>query len=270
MKKKDTLLIVLGIILLVFFINLSFSEFNLATVATDSGFDTSYDSGGSSGGDIDSIFYLIYMFIEYPIPTIIIIILLFVFAPRPYKKYSKYDNNLNYQMIDASYNEAQVKEILKASYQIFYEVQMAWMNFDYNRLRELVSDELYNMYYSELETLKLKGHKNIMEGFKVNKISLVNTKEENGVIEYCINLNVSFFDYIIDANGKVVRGNKKSYHRMSYLLTFASSVRKIDLCPNCSAPLPDNSICDYCGSRIQGLREMRLVKKVNIKQERVE
>lgn len=270
MSSNSKGLYFIGSLLVLFLIFSYIGNFNLSKVATDSGFDTSYDSGGSSGGDIDSIFYLIYMFIEYPIPTIIIIILLFVFSPRPYKKYSKYDNNLNYQMIDTSHNEAQIKEILKASYQIFYEVQMSWMNFDYNRLRELVSDELYNMYYSELEMLKLKGHKNIMEGFKVNKISLVNTKEENGVIEYCINLNISFFDYIIDGNGKVVRGNKKDYHRMSYLLTVASSIRKIDLCPNCSAPLPDNSICDYCGSHIQGLREMRLVKKVNIKQERVE
>lgn len=267
MKKKNTLLIIMGIALVAFFVSTSLTNFNLSTVATDSGFDTSYDGGGD--GDGGSIIYLIYMFIEYPIPTTIIIIIILISSAKTREKRRKYDNNLNYQMIDSRYSGTQARDILMAVYQIFYEVQIAWMNFDYNRLRELVSDELYNMYFNELQTLQLKGQRNIMEGFKINQISLVNKKEDNGVIEYCANLNVSFYDYIIDAQGNVVRGKKNVYHAMTYLLTVASSSKKLDSCPNCSAPLPENSICEYCGAHVQGLREMRLVKKVNIKQERV-
>lgn len=267
MKKKNILLVIMGVILLTFFVNTALTDFNLLNVATDSGFDTSYDGGGD--GDGGSIIYLIYMFIEYPIPTTIVVIIILISSAKNREKRRKYDNNLNYQMIDSRYSGTQARDILMAVYQIFYEVQIAWMNFDYNRLRELVSDELYNMYFSELQTLQLKGQRNIMEGFKINQISLVNQKEENGVIEYCANLNVSFYDYIVDAQGNVVRGKKNDYHAMTYLLTVASSAKKLDSCPNCSAPLPENSICEYCGSHVQGLREMRLVKKVNIKQERV-
>ena len=268
MKKKNILFIIMGVVLLAFFINTAITDFNLSTVATDSGFDTSYD-GGDGDGDIGAIIYLIYLFIEYPIPTTIFIIILLISSANTREKRRKYDNNLNYQMIDSRYSGTQARDILMSAYQIFYEVQIAWMNFDYNRLRELVSDELYNMYYNELETMRLKGQRNIMEGFKINQISLVAQKEENGVIEYCANLNVSFYDYIIDTQGNVVRGKKNTYHAMTYLITIASSVKKLDSCPNCSAPLPDNSVFEYCGATIQGLREMRLVKKVNIKQERV-
>lgn len=268
MKKNNTLLIIMGVILIAFIVSISLTNFNLSAVATDSGFDTSYD-GGDGEGDIGAIIYLIYLFIEYPIPTTIFIVILLISAVKSREKNRKYDNNLNYQMIDSRYSGTQARDILMAIYQTFYEVQIAWMNFDYNRLRELVSDELYNMYFNELQTLQLKGQRNIMEGFKINQISLVNSKEENGVIEHCANLNVSFFDYIIDSEGKVVRGNSNTYHRMTYLITVASSVKKLEFCPNCSAPLPENSICEYCGSHVQGLREMRLVKKVNIKQERV-
>ena len=250
-----------------FFVYTYITDFNLYSLATDSGFDTSYDSGGGSGDG--SIIDLIILAIHYPIPTLMILAILVFISVSEKNKRRMYNNNLNYQFIENKYSHTSNKEILKQTYQIFYEVQMAWMNFDYNRLKELVSDELYNMYYNELETLKLKGQKNIMEGFRIKNISLVSTKEENNVIEYCVNLKVAFFDYIIDNNGNVVRGSKGNYHAMSYLLTFASNSVKLEYCPNCSAPLPDNSICDYCGSRIQGLREMRLVKKMNVKQERI-
>lgn len=267
MKKRNLFLFILGILLISFLVFTLVTDFNMFSLATDSGFDTSYDGGGSSGDG--SIIDLIILAIHYPIPTLIIIVIMVLISISEKNKRRTYDNNLNYQFIENKYSHTQNKEILKQTYQIFYDVQIAWMNFDYNKLRTLVNDELYNMYYNELETLKLKGQRNIMEGFRINNISLVSTKEENSVIEYCVNLKVSFFDYIIDTNGNVVRGSKGNYHSMTYLLTFASSAIKLDTCPNCSAPLPDNSICDYCGSQVQGLREMRLVKKVNIKQERV-
>ena len=266
MKNRKKLIIVLCLVLICLFIFVIGTDFNLYSLATDSGFDTSYDGGGSGDG---SIFELIYFAINYPIPTLILVVVVVIISIHEKSKRRRYDNNLNYQFIDKKYSHSKNRALLKQTYQIFYEVQMAWMNFDYNKLRQLVSDELYNMYFNELETLKLKGQRNIMEGFRVNDIILVNTKEENNVIEHCISLKVSFFDYIIDNNGNVVRGSKGSYHKMSYQLTFASSVKALEQCPNCSAPLPTNSICEYCGAHIQGLREMRLVKKVNIKQERI-
>ena len=266
--KKSIWLFIIGSAILIGLM-LSTANFNYSSLATDSGFDTSYDSGGgdSDGG---SIIYLIYMFIEYPIPTTIVVIILVILTIREKQKRRSYDNNLNYQTIETAHAGSQYKDLLKSAYYIFYETQMAWMNFNYNRLRELVSDELYNTYYNQLESLKLKGQRNVMEGFKVQHIRVISTKEENGVIEYCIELKVYLFDYLVDSTGATVRGSNSSYHAMTYQLTFASSVKKLELCPNCSAPLPENSICNYCHSHVQGLRELRLVKKINVKQQEVE
>lgn len=269
MDKNSKILFSLGFILIAFFLFTAITNFNLLTVATDSGFDTSYDSGGGSGDGSGSIIDLIYFAINYPILTAIIVIIIIVSSITERNKRRTYDNNLNYQLIESKYANTNNKDILKQAYQIFYDVQMAWMNFDYNRLRELVTDELYNMYYNELETLRLKGQRNIMEGFKINNISVVSNTEENNIITYGINLSVNFFDYIVDSNGRVVRGSKNSYISMTYLLNFVSNTVKLDACPNCSAPLPANSICEYCGSHIQGLREMRLAKKINVRQEKV-
>ena len=271
MNKKNALLFILGIITIMGILLSQNPNYNFSLLANDSGFDTSYDSGGSGGdSDAGSIIYLIYLFIEYPIPTSIVIIIFIIINIQEKKKRRTYDNNLNYQTIEKAYAGSPNVELLKSAYYIFYETQMAWMNFDYKRLRELVSDELYNTYYNQLETLKLKGQRNVMEGFNLQYIKLLSTKEENGVIEYCIELKVSLYDYLVDANGVTVRGSNSRYHAMTYLLTFASSTKKLELCPNCNAPLPETSVCSYCHSHVQGLREFRLVKKINVKQQSVE
>ena len=96
MNKRNTLLIIMGVILIAFIVSISLTNFNLSAVATDSGFDTSYD-GGDGEGDIGEIIYLIYLFIEYPIPTTIFIVILLISAVKSREQNRKYDNNLNYQ-----------------------------------------------------------------------------------------------------------------------------------------------------------------------------
>lgn len=41
----------------------------------------------------------------------------------------------------------------------YTELQTAWMNFDYNKIKPLTTDELYKTYKSGLDTLKEKKQK---------------------------------------------------------------------------------------------------------------
>lgn len=279
MKKDNIIIFIIGIFFLIFILLVGATDFNLFSVATDSGFDTSYDGGGYSGGYSSSgygsggigIFYIIMFIYRYPFFALIIAIITYLIIGHIKEQRRYYNNDLNYTFIDDKYKYSIEidKELLKQIYKIYYDVQIAWMNFDYDRLRELVSDELYNMYYNELESLRVKGYKNILEGFRIKKISLVSKKEKNGIIEHCINLNVCFYDYIVDQNGHVVRGNKRKYNSMTYFLTVARDTKEKNNCPNCHAPLLEQTICRYCGTYIRSLSNMKLLRKVNIKQERV-
>ena len=49
------------------------------------------------------------------------------------------------------------------------------MEFDYNKLKEILSDELYNPYEVDLEVLKTKNQKNIMKDFELfeSKLNIV-------------------------------------------------------------------------------------------------
>ncbi len=262
MKKQ--LPLILSAIFIVSLLFLFHMEIIAPMLATDSGFDVDFDSSG--GGGDGSLFDLIYLAIRYPIPTLIVVIIIVIIVMIENNKKRRADGS-NFDNIKKSYYDKETKELLLKAYEIFYDVQCAWMNFDYDKLRTLVTDELYNSYYNQLQTLELKGQKNIMRDFFVKNSQLLSHKEENDKITIVVGLTVSFYDYIVDSNQKVIRGKDTKKVTMFYHLTFVASVASNGKCPNCGAPLEVPSYCDYCKSHIQELSTgMRLAKKQAIKQ----
>ncbi len=160
------------------------------------------------------------------------------------------------------------EKVLQKGYQIYLDVQKAWMNFDYDTMRLLVTDELFNMYQNQLKTLELKEQQNIMKNFKLKEYHLVSRKNENGVTTIVVLLKTAFFDYIINKEKEVVRGRENRKVTMTYLLTFVSADKKIERCPNCGAQLEKESTeCTYCNTKIQKNAKMKLAKKEALKQE---
>ena len=53
MNKKNIFLCILGVLLIVFLTYSLATDFNMTSLANDSGFDTSYDSGSSSSSSSD-------------------------------------------------------------------------------------------------------------------------------------------------------------------------------------------------------------------------
>lgn len=268
--------IVLLITLLTFYTGLIY-------VKADSGWDSSYDSGGwdsdwgssswdddyswgsgshsySSGNySDDGLAGLMFMII---IVIIIIIIISNRNKPNSNNKNNNYGVSNNYKDMDVDKilsvdPDINVSEFKINSFNIYKNLQEAWMNFDNDKIRELTTDELYNMYVSQLETLKLKKQKNIMSNITSDEIKIVNARydELNKVVSIDVYLKVRCLDYVINENTKqVVRGTKDRKLIIEYILTFVkSSDNKIEeKCPNCGAPIKMNSskTCPYCESTL--------------------
>ena len=150
----------------------------------------------------------------------------------------------------------------------FIDVQDSWMNFDYENLRKLCTDELYNEYKVLLETLKLKNQQNIMSDFLFNDISIYNVEEVNGLIEVQVLLDIKFKDYVIDIkNNKVIRGNKNIYFNNTYELTFVSSKNnKVTNCPSCGSKVEvtSSNVCDYCKNTVVQISDELVLSKKKI------
>lgn len=157
-------------------------------------------------------------------------------------------------------------EFIEARYQDYVAIQNAWSTFNYNVLREKLTDELYNQYIFQLDTMKIKREQNIMSGFTLTKGNVIGIREKDGKIELTMEMIVSFYDYIV-CDGNVTRGSKTRRININYEITFVcDKTIDVDKCPNCHAPLKDNSsqVCEYCRTVITRTgRNWVMSKKIN-------
>ncbi len=271
MRGKNILLITLAVI----FLSVLCYDYvaDYSSLTTDSGFDTGYDGGSSFDSDFgDSDFDYDYdsdgsSGFSSPIEVVIIVfvIVIFVIVILAVTSNNKPKTKINYQQPALSKEDEQTME---DCFKIYCDVQMAWMNFDYDKMRNLVTDELFNQYQNQLKQLELKGEKNIMSNFLYNGGHVIRRYQENGLDFVEIELITDFYDYIVNQDNQIVRGTDKHKVSMVYDLVFVMDKEAIDTCPNCNAALTDSmTVCPYCKSNIQSTRRsFKLASKKVTKQ----
>ena len=159
-KKEGLYIIFVAIILGLAII---YNKADLGKLSADSGFDSSWDSGGSdwsSSSDWDSSSDWgsdysggYYSGDDGIMPLIIVIVAISVVLVIKYREYLKETKEQNNKPLNE--NQATINKILKEipGFNInefkkevldnFISVQEAWMNFDYDKLQSLLTDELY-------------------------------------------------------------------------------------------------------------------------------
>ena len=148
------------------------------------------------------------------------------------------------------------QEFLKQGFNIYYDIQMAWMDFKLEDIKDKVTDEIYTMYESQLATLEVKGEQNIMKNIQLKQCSLKDVTNQNGTITIKTNYVIEMYDYIADVNTKkLIRGEDKKKIRILYEMSFRKALsedEKVTHCPNCGAKVEMNSTgtCEYCGSKL--------------------
>ena len=141
---------------------------------------------------------------------------------------------------------------LKA-FEIYKEIQIAWMNFDYDTLRKYTTDELYNLYHSQLIALKAKKQQNIMSNFTFKSGKIIHVEKTTNNIIVKVQMLVECYDYVVNESKKVIRGTDKRKNIYHYEMTFIKGLNiKNNKCPNCNASLEkvNSSVCPYCDSTI--------------------
>lgn len=141
------------------------------------------------------------------------------------------------------------KDFLDKAYKIYKDVQIAWMNADMDAMKSLVTDTMYNMYSAQIQTLLLKKEKNIMEDFLFLSSYIDGMSIDKESVSLYVNMKLECFDYIVNKNGRTIRGNDSKKVRYNYLIVFTRSILKNEnKCPNCGAKLKNTtaSKCSYC------------------------
>lgn len=273
------LLVVISLSICILFVGAALRK---NVVFADSGFDSSYDGGGSSysgGSDYGSSYsgsdYYgssgsydgegggFSAFITVAIVIIIIIYCLSkgsgsnvsTVAPATFKANVNDEDVVN--RIKSFIPNFDKNTFLQEGYQIYLDVQDAWMNFKLEDVRGKISDEMFNMYQSQLTTMEVKGEQNIMRGFTRQAAYLKDVVKQNDNITITATYVVDFYDYIVDkATGRVLRGTAGSKIRITYDMKFRKTLdasQVVDHCPNCGAKIENingSGVCEYCGSKV--------------------
>ena len=148
------------------------------------------------------------------------------------------------------------QEFLMNQYNNYCRIQVDWMNFTMEDCKELVSDELYTMWCSQLDTLQLKGEQNIMGSFELESAYLTSASLQNGNLTVSTDYVIKTYDYIANINTKqLIRGNNRQRMRIHYEMKYRLSLEhmnQIDKCPSCGNVITNNtsSVCPYCRSQL--------------------
>lgn len=280
MKKKINKILI-SILLLIVSFGLIYMP-----VKADSGWDSDYDSGGwDSGSSWDSDWDYdpgsswsggsyssgSYSGSGSPLAAVItaIVIIIIIFSITNKNNRNKPNSggrsvsskSNNYQDVSPSKivevdEEINIADLKSKTFTIYRDIQTAWMNFDTDTIRKLTTDEIYNMYSSQLETLKLKGQKNIMKDITLEEAKIIDIKKVNNIITVSVYLRVKCYDYVIkEATGETVRGKDKQKIIIEYVISLVKSAvnnSTEEKCPNCGAPVEINSsaTCPYCDSTL--------------------
>jgi len=143
------------------------------------------------------------------------------------------------------------KSLIEHLFKNFVDIQIAWMDFDYDSLKRLCTDQLYQSYRMDLEQLKSKHRQNIMHDFSLNAANIMEIVEEDNAIIIKLYMHAAFYDYVVDTDSnKVVRGKVNYLIHNQYNLEFVVTKNLLEKCPNCGKQLNGKNECEYCHSHI--------------------
>lgn len=161
--------------------------------------------------------------------------------------------------------------LINKAYNIYVDVQNAWMNDTLDDVQNVLSSELYNQYEAQLTSLRVKKQQNVMGDFNYIDSYISSVKEDDKAIYFTILLCVSCKDYLIQKEtNKVIRGSSTRINTYRYYLTFRFGKNPIEECPGCGSKLDSDSSsikCEYCGCDINRFsKNMVLTDKKMISQ----
>ena len=158
---------------------------------------------------------VLYIFI-----LIILIIPYIIISKNILKKRLK-NKILKVEELDKNFKQ---EEIDKELFNVYKDIQIAWMDFDYRKLKELVSKEIYDKYEKQLEELKSKNQKNIMDNIELKKNKITDINIENNIETIECEMNVTCIDYIIENEEKLIKGKKDKFCNYTYRLVYTKDI----------------------------------------------
>ena len=138
---------------------------------------------------------------------------------------------------------------------ISIELQDAWTARDWERVRPLETESLFQMHRYWIDAYTRQNLRNIVDDFTITRVEPVKISSDAFYEAITVRLFAQGRDHTDDATGKVVGGSKTQLRRWSEYWTFIRTkvtANAAVTCPNCGASVHAGAtgICSYCGGKI--------------------
>lgn len=137
------------------------------------------------------------------------------------------------------------------------ELQDAWTARDWERVRPLESESLFQMHRYWIDAYKAQRLRNVVDDFAVTDVVPVKLASDAFYESITVRIYAQGRDYTTDENGRVVSGAKNALRTWSEYWTFIRTRAPHApgdkmACPNCGATVTVGAtgICDYCGGKL--------------------
>lgn len=137
------------------------------------------------------------------------------------------------------------------------ELQDAWTARDWERVRPLETESLFQMHRYWIDAYRRQRLRNVVAGFRVTRIETVKIDTDAFYESVTVRLFAEGRDHTVDESGRVVAGSQTELRRWSEYWTLIRS-RGVDAgvqtrsCPNCGArvALGATGVCEFCGGKL--------------------
>lgn len=119
--------------------------------------------------------------------------------------YSKVDTNLGGTIPSVNQDI-----IINLARNTFLDIQKAFSEQNLSKVRNLMTDRMYNYLEGQIKELKDRGLRNIIEDIKINDIQIVHVEEEKDYKVVVIEIDAWAIDYVVDRYGNIVEGDSKN------------------------------------------------------------
>lgn len=137
------------------------------------------------------------------------------------------------------------------------ELQDSWTARDWERVRPLESESLFQMHRYWMDAYRRQGLRNIVAGFRVKGVVPVKIDSDAFYESITVRLHAEGRDHTVDETGRVVAGSDLHLRRWTEYWTLirtrtAGAGGNQALCPNCGAAVAVGAtgICSYCGGKL--------------------
>lgn len=142
----------------------------------------------------------------------------------------------------------------------YYLVQKAWVDQQPALSRKVMADAIWTRHRQQIEAMIQAGKRNVLEDLNVATTTTVAATTDKNIDSITVRFYTVGRDYDIDAQAKMVGGDRTLRGwQEDWVFQRSSSAKTKDgtlnnKCPNCGAPLDldTNGVCKYCKTMVMG------------------